>query len=213
MMLEKVKMHVLWLVAVILGFSGYSRAQDPAGSLLEEASSVILPEIDPEMLRLRSEEEEAQVLTDPFKVAERFDMSKYAQQVDYDYDDGQMLGDGEGRVPVVSLESTLSFGGRQSAYFDGKRVSRGNTIVAGPEGGNVTLLRVDTLEVVVEYLGVEYNLHLHESPRLQVGRTHAAVMGRKRTGGEEGLNQAESAALEPLRETAAKIRKAQKEGG
>ena len=187
-MLDKLKTHVLLVIALLLGYSGWSRGQDP-----EEGTGVFdvpdpLPMVDAERVEMRAAGEVLNLAFDPFRLEERLD--ERDQRSDY-VDEAPInqaeTGESEA-APVLELSALLKLpGGESMAVLNGRHHRVGDVLHIGTEGLEVRLVRVENQKVVLSYLDEEHVLDVFQWSRLSLMRKGAKRMAK--------VSEAESAAL------------------
>lgn len=175
-MLEKLKTNLLWVVALLLGYSGWSRAQDP-----DEASALIdipdpLPMVAEDAVQVRKPGESMTVAFDPFRIEENLDDRNRQNAV---IDDGPRAEQGAEQdtgVPVLSLDGAMRVDGKGVAWMNQDYYKEGDTVTAGLDGASVLIKKIRGPKVTVEYLEKDYTLVLYVTPRLSLGRKSGKLM-------------------------------------
>ena len=190
-MLEKLKTNLLWIVALLLGYSGWSRAQDPdeASALLEIPDP--LPMVAEDAVQVRKPGESMKVAFDPFRIAENLDERTLQNTVIDDRPQPEQGGDQESGIPVLSLDGVMRVDGKGVAWMNQEYYKVGDTVNAGLDGATVLIKKIRGPKVTVEYLEKDYTLVLYVTPRLSLGRKSGKLM-------EEAKPEADSSTVPEL---------------
>jgi hypothetical protein len=175
-MLDKLKTNLLWIVALLLGYSGWSRAQDPdeASALLEIPDP--LPVVAEDAVQVRKPGESMKVAFDPFRLEEKLDDRNRKNTV---IDDGPRPEQGteqDSGVPVLSLDGVMRVDGKGVAWMNEEYYKEGDEVSAGLGGATVLIKKIRGPKVTVEYLEEDYTLVLYVTPRLSLGRKSGKLM-------------------------------------
>lgn len=177
-MLEKLKRHILLLVAALIGYSGYSRAQEEDAGLLDLEMPDPLPMVREDKVLQRTAGEDLEVSFDPFHLKERQSMQASSDTFDdYIPESSEQQSEEQG-LPVVELESVMRLRGDGIAFFFGTPFREGETILVTDKGEAVAIRVINRHRVTVEYLAERYTLDLYERPRLMLGTKGAKLLGR-----------------------------------
>lgn len=174
-MLEKLKTHILWVVALLLGYSGWSRAQDPEAAGLLAETPAPLPMVAEDALSLRKAGVELKIPFDPFRIQENMDARDRANQVVDDRAPVSEAVEEASETPFLELQTVMTSDGKGIAFINGRHYLEGARIGIA-EGVLVDVKRIRGPSVTVEYLGEEYVMHLYDWPRLSLLRTKAKLM-------------------------------------
>ena len=175
-MLEKLKTHVLIVVAVLLAYSGWSRGQDPedVAGLLDIPD--VLPSVPADSLSHRAPGEELALDFDPFRMAERMDARDRGDEVIEDRGPVGEAVEDAGEAPMLELQSVIARPSQQSlAFINGRHYEEGARMGVA-DGVLVEVRRIAGPEVTVRYLEKDYTMHLYDFPRLSLLRTKAKLI-------------------------------------
>jgi hypothetical protein len=186
-MLEKLKTNLLWIVALLLGYSGWSRAQDPneASALLEVPNA--LPMVSEDAVQVRKPGERITVEFDPFRIDENLDGRDRQNAV---IDDGPRAKQGDEQdsgVPILSLDGVMRVDGKGVAWINQEYYNVGDTVSAGLDGASVLIKKIRGPKVTVEYLEEGYTLVLYITPRLSLGRKSGKLLEEAKSETAPGL--------------------------
>lgn len=185
-MLERLKTNILWVIALLLGYSGWSRAQDPdaAAGLLEETPTP-LPMVDEEALSHRQAGVELEIPFDPFRIQENMDARDRANQVVDDRAPVSEAVEEASDTPFLDLQTVIVRDRKGIAFINGRHYLEGDRIGVA-EGVLVDVVRIHGPSVTIEYLGEPYTMHLYDWPRLSLLRTKAKLMPAAAPQDQEG---------------------------
>lgn len=186
-MLDKLKTNLLWIVALLLGYSGWSRAQDPAeaAALLEIPDP--LPMVGEDAVQVRKPGESMTIAFDPFRIDENLDDRNRKNAV---IDDGPRAEQGaeqETGVPILSLDGAMRVDGKGVAWMNQDYYKEGDTVRAGLGGASVLIKKIRGPKVTVEYLEKDYTLVLYVTPRLSLGKKSAKLLEEAKPETSEGV--------------------------
>jgi hypothetical protein len=171
-MIAKLKRHILMVVALFLGYTGWNSIQaDEADSAGLFSTETVLPEILPEDLRQRDKVAVAVSVADPFRVGDNRRKTKV---------DGPALEvmsvDQGVEVPILQLQSTMRLPDGGIAFFNHRRVNQGQPILPLADGNSPILKAVRGPLADVEYLGEVFTLDLNNLRSLKLGKDGGEIL-------------------------------------